>query len=199
MVAARDADYAGFIWYPQLPALDHWLQLYQRAARANGGEPDAGRRLLSWARQAGFADITPTGSMWCYATDEMRAWWGGMWADRILRSDLSAQLLGSGMASAADLEAISQAWRDWAAAPDGWLGFPTAKFSAGCSRRARRSRAPGRLWNPLALSPFMLVNRVVLAFSFLQVRYSSMDDVTQTASGIPVAPVYGPGDRTAEP
>ncbi|WP_096369742.1 methylmalonyl-CoA mutase family protein [Mycobacterium ulcerans] len=26
-----------------------------------------------------------------------------------------------------------------------------------------------------------------------------MDDVTQTASGIPVAPVYGPGDRTAEP
>ncbi|EUA92845.1 putative methylase domain protein [Mycobacterium ulcerans str. Harvey] len=42
--------------------------------------------------------------MWCYATDEMRAWWGGMWADRILRSDLSAQLLGSGMASA-------QIWR----------------------------------------------------------------------------------------
>ncbi|ABL03090.1 methyltransferase domain-containing protein [Mycobacterium ulcerans] len=128
LVAARDADYAGFIWYPQLPALDHWLQLYQRAARANGGEPDAGRRLLSWARQAGFADITPTGSMWCYATDEMRAWWGGMWADRILRSDLSAQLLGSGMASAADLEAISQAWRDWAAAPDGWLGIPNGEI-----------------------------------------------------------------------
>src|ERR1700744_5849048 len=36
VVAARDADYAGFIWYPQLPALDVWRDAYQRAARANG-------------------------------------------------------------------------------------------------------------------------------------------------------------------
>ena len=49
VVAARDADYGGFIWFPRLPALDLWRDLYQRAARANRGEPDAGRRLLSWA------------------------------------------------------------------------------------------------------------------------------------------------------
>lgn len=63
VVAARDADYAGFAWFPQTPALDLWRELYQRAARANRGEPDAGRRLLSWAQQAGFADVTPTGSV----------------------------------------------------------------------------------------------------------------------------------------
>src|ERR1700759_2687912 len=34
---------------------------------------------------------------------------------------------------------------------------------------------------------------------FLQVRYSTMDNAGQTSSGIPVAPVYGPEDRTAEP
>ncbi|OOK70467.1 methyltransferase domain protein [Mycobacterium kansasii] len=28
VVAARDADYGGFIWYPRLPALDLWLRLY---------------------------------------------------------------------------------------------------------------------------------------------------------------------------
>lgn len=60
IVAARDADYSGFIWFPKLPALDRWLDLYERAARANGGEPDAGRRLLSWARAAGFDDVTPS-------------------------------------------------------------------------------------------------------------------------------------------
>ena len=124
IVAARDADYAGFVWFPRLGALDLWLDLYQRAARANGGEPDAGRRLLSWALQAGFDDITPTGSMWCFATAETREWWGGMWADRILQSDLSRQLVDSGMARRAQLEEISAAWRVWAAAPDGWLAIP---------------------------------------------------------------------------
>jgi SAM-dependent methyltransferase len=128
IVAARDADYAGFIWFPQLPALDRWLDLYQRAARANGGEPDAGRRLLSWARAAGFDTITPTGSVWCYATDETRQWWGGMWADRILQSDLSRQLVDSGMASIAELEEIAAAWLAWAAAPDGWLAIPNGEI-----------------------------------------------------------------------
>lgn len=128
IVAVRDADYAGFIWYPRLAPLDRWLELYQRAARANGGEPDAGRRLLSWAQQAGFTNITPTGSMWCFATDETRDWWGGMWADRILRSDLSRQLLDSGLATAAELEEISAAWRAWAAAPEGWFAIPNGEI-----------------------------------------------------------------------
>src|SRR6201996_872251 len=34
---------------------------------------------------------------------------------------------------------------------------------------------------------------------FLQVRYSSMDNQTQTPSGIPLRPVYGPADRSVEP
>lgn len=124
IVAARDADYAGFIWFPRLPALDRWLYLYDWAARANGGEPDAGRRLLSWAQAAGFGDITATGSIWCFATAETRQWWGEMWADRILHSALAHQLLGSGQATSAELEEISTAWRSWAAAPDGWLAIP---------------------------------------------------------------------------
>jgi ubiquinone/menaquinone biosynthesis C-methylase UbiE len=124
IVAARDADYAGFIWFPQLPPLNRWLDLYEQAARANGGEPNAGRRLLSWARKAGFDDITPTGAMWCFATPETRDWWGGMWADRILQSTLARQLVDSGLATAAELTEISSAWRAWAAAPDGWLAIP---------------------------------------------------------------------------
>jgi SAM-dependent methyltransferase len=124
LVAARDADYAGFVWYPQLPALDRWMTLYASAARANGGEPDAGRRLLSWAQQAGFDDITPTGSLWCFATPETREWWGGMWADRIVESALARQLVESEMATPAELDEISSAWRDWAAAHDGWLSIP---------------------------------------------------------------------------
>lgn len=124
VVAARDADYAGFHWFPILPELDRWLALYREAARANGGEPDAGRRLLSWARAAGFEEITATASTWCYATPEQRAWWGGMWADRILESALARQLVDGGMATTADLHEISDAWTRWAADGDGWYLVP---------------------------------------------------------------------------
>lgn len=124
VVAARDVDYAGFIWFPQLPALDLWRDLYQQAARANRGEPDAGRRLLSWARAAGFDDVTPTASLWCYATPASREWWGGMWADRILHSGVGREMLALGLATTAQLEEIAVAWRTWAAAPDGWLSIP---------------------------------------------------------------------------
>lgn len=124
LVAARDADYAGFIWWPMIPELDEWLHLYRTAARANGGEPDAGRRLLSWARAAGFTDVTATASTWSYADPAEREWWGGMWADRILQSALAAQAVDSGLATRADLERISAGWREWAASDDGWYLVP---------------------------------------------------------------------------
>jgi hypothetical protein len=102
--------------------LDRWRELYLAAARANGGEPDAGRRLLSWAQAAGAGEVTASASVWCYATPDSRAEWGGMWADRILGSAITEQLVGSGLATPEDLREVSRAWRDWAAAPDGWIG-----------------------------------------------------------------------------
>ncbi|MFG2065201.1 class I SAM-dependent methyltransferase [Micromonospora sp. NPDC048871] len=121
IVAARDSDYAAFTWFPRVPALDDWLALYQQAARANGGEPDAGRRLLSWAQAAGFTDVRATASTWCFATPEDRQWWGGMWAERILNSDLARQVLTAGVATAQDLRNISDGWREWAEAADAWF------------------------------------------------------------------------------
>jgi len=121
LVAARDGDYGGFTWFPRLPELDEWMRLYQLAHRANGGEPDAGRRLLSWARTAGFQQVTAGASTWCFATPEDRLFWGGGWADRIVFSDLARQLVDSGLATTADLERISAGWRRWAEDDDGWL------------------------------------------------------------------------------
>ncbi len=68
IVAARDADYAAMTWYPADPRLDRWLELYHQVARGNGAEPDAGRRLLAWARAAGYRDVTGTATVWCYST-----------------------------------------------------------------------------------------------------------------------------------
>lgn len=121
VVAARDGDYSAFTWHPASPGLDRWRTLYQAAARANGGEPDAGRRLLGWAHAAGAQDVTASSSTWCYADPAARSEWGGMWADRITGSAIADQLLTSGLATREDLLAVAAAWRDWAAEPDGWL------------------------------------------------------------------------------
>jgi SAM-dependent methyltransferase len=123
LVAARDADYAAMTWYPSIPALDEWLSVYRVTARANGGEPDAGRRLLAWARQAGFTDVTATASTWCYADPETRAWWGHMWSDRIRRSAIAEQAVAHGHASPADLARMSDGWLEWAAADNGWFAI----------------------------------------------------------------------------
>ena len=124
VVGVRDSDYAAFAWYPRLPGLDRWLELYRDAARSNGGEPDAGRHLLAWAHAAGLHDVMATSSTWCFATPEARAWWGGMWADRVTGSALADQLVREGLATRTELDDIATAWLAWAADPDGWISIP---------------------------------------------------------------------------
>jgi len=121
VVAARDSDYEAFTWFPASPGLDRWLDLYRSIARGNGAEPDAGRRLRSWALRAGFSRVRCSASAWCFADDDDRAWWGGMWADRVERSAFAEQAVEGGWSNAEELGAISAAWRDWAAAADGWF------------------------------------------------------------------------------
>ncbi|MFF4663383.1 class I SAM-dependent methyltransferase [Streptomyces sp. NPDC001282] len=124
IVAARDSDYAAMSWYPEVPGLDAWQELYGRVARANGGEPDAGRRLLSWARKAGFTDIVPTAAAWCFATPESRAWWSGLWAERTVGSAYAESAVAGGHADAGELTAIASAWRTWGERDDAWFMVP---------------------------------------------------------------------------
>lgn len=121
VVAARDADYDAMTWFPEVAALDDWLGLYRRLARDNGGHPDAGRELLSWAMDAGLEQITASASAWCFATPQDRAWWGGLWADRVTESALADQLVSSGLAEPADLQRLAAAWRAWAADERAWF------------------------------------------------------------------------------
>lgn len=124
VVAVRDGDYGAFVWYPEVPELDEWRELYQRVARANGGDPWAGRKLYSWALEAGFREVVPSGSVWCHATEESRAWWSGLWAERIVASGIARDALERGEATEADLHRMSEGWHRWGAAADGWFLVP---------------------------------------------------------------------------
>lgn len=74
LIAVRDSGYGAFVWFPEVPELDEWLALYRQAARDNGAEPDAGRRLLSWGRAAWLVPVRASSSTWCFADARNRAW-----------------------------------------------------------------------------------------------------------------------------
>ena len=124
VVAAREADYAGTVIYPLTPGLALWADVYQQVHRSSGGEPDAGRRVKAWAREAGFSDVESTASVWCFSSEADRAWWGGMWAKRVLESAFADRALEAGIATQDQLQEISDAWSDWAADDDGWMSMP---------------------------------------------------------------------------
>jgi SAM-dependent methyltransferase len=128
--AARDVVYGSTAWYPSLPALDSWLRTLLTVHRGNGGDPDAGRSLKAWARHAGFASVTSSASMWCFATDAERDWWGSTWAERALESSFAAQAIETGAASLNDLHEMADGWRYWAADADGWFGMPHGEIIA---------------------------------------------------------------------
>jgi ubiquinone/menaquinone biosynthesis C-methylase UbiE len=121
LVAARDADYAAMTWFPQSPELTRWLELYRALAHHNGGEPDAGRRLRSWALAAGFSEVDAGASTWAFASPADLEWWSTTWADRVLHSDFARQAVDSGLSDAAELAELSKGWRRWGALPDAWF------------------------------------------------------------------------------
>ncbi len=123
VVAARDADYAAMTWYPPDPRLDRWLELYHQVALDNGAEPDAGRRLLAWAHQAGYTDVLCSASVWCYSTPDEREWWGSTWAERVTESAFAQQAVSAGFTDDEELADIAAAWRDWGSTEDGWFAI----------------------------------------------------------------------------
>jgi ubiquinone/menaquinone biosynthesis C-methylase UbiE len=120
IVAARDSDYRSFVWTPDDPRLDRWREIYLAVSDRNGAAADAGRWLLRWAVDAGFAaaEVTYSTSTWTFATPADRAWWGALWAERTVASSLADQAVEYGVASREELEEVAGGFRAWAERPD---------------------------------------------------------------------------------
>lgn len=123
LVAVRDVDFATMAPFPHDPVLDRWFELYTAVHRANGGEPDAGRHLLSWVKAAGFVDPVASSSTWTYADPRRRTQWAELWAQRSTTPPFSTRAIELGLADQQSLVEIADAYRRWAAHPDGWLAF----------------------------------------------------------------------------
>lgn len=127
IVAAREADYGVFVWYPESPRLKTWQELYDRIARKNGGEPNAGRVLHAWAKKAGLSPKC-SATMWCYADKGDTKWWSESWVERSLYSSFATTALENGIASQEELQVVSNAWKEWGEHEDAWISIPSMEI-----------------------------------------------------------------------
>jgi ubiquinone/menaquinone biosynthesis C-methylase UbiE len=119
LLSVRESDYGAFAWAPTDPILDRWMELYHQVTRTNRAEADAGRYLPGWFRAAGLTRLEVTSSTWTFADVDDRAWWGGLWADRVVGSAFAGQALEYGLAEGDELQEMAAAFRRWAEADDG--------------------------------------------------------------------------------
>ena len=118
VVGVRDVDWGSTTFYPENQGISRFLTLYYELARRNGGEPNAGRYLRHWFREAGFVETRVTTSTVSYTDPAATREWANTYAERTLHSNIAEKSLEYGIATRSELEAIAAAWRAWGQDPD---------------------------------------------------------------------------------
>ncbi len=58
IVAVEDIHFGRHFWHPECPALDRYVDLYERLVSQRGGNPRLGPELLHLAQQAGLREVS---------------------------------------------------------------------------------------------------------------------------------------------
>lgn len=123
VLGVRVVDWGSAIFYPESDAMRHYLALQFDLAKRNGAEPNAGRHLRRWLREAGFGEMRVTASTEFDADARATGERGEMFAERVLQSSLADGALERGIATRSVLEGIAAAWRAWGRDPDAFFCF----------------------------------------------------------------------------
>jgi ubiquinone/menaquinone biosynthesis C-methylase UbiE len=121
MLGVREVDWGSTVFYPESQGVRRFLTLYYELARHNGGEPDAGRHLRRWFREAGFEETRVSTSTVAYTDGAATRDWGETYAERTLHSNIADRALELGLATRQQLEEMAAGWRAWGADPDAYF------------------------------------------------------------------------------
>ena len=113
IVGVREVDWGSTTFYPDNQGMRRFLQLYYSLASRNGGEPNAGRFMRRWFREAGFAETRISTSTTHYASAAETREWSETYATRTLQSNIADKAIEYGLASRSDLESMAAGWREW--------------------------------------------------------------------------------------
>jgi len=125
-VALREGDLPATIIHPSSEALEQWQAIKIDVGHRSNCHPNAGRKLIGWALEAGFTEsqISYTVGSLTYCGSQ-RQFWGNTMAERIVTDDIWREH-ASGMGVKED---------EFDVMKEGWLAFaadPAAAFSMPC-------------------------------------------------------------------
>lgn len=148
IVAAREGDYETECVWPVIPELQRFHSLIASIMSANGGDPTAGRQLVSWALKAGAerSRVTSSFSSWSYTTPSERNTYGKSHYTTLfplaeivalmavfclaqglcvpLRSgSLRDRALAAGLGTEHEFEEMAMSWERWAKTDDASLAM----------------------------------------------------------------------------
>ena len=117
IVACREGEMGNPMAFPDIEGVLKTSDLFVKVAKRRGSNPDAGRKLIAYALEAGFerSCVTATASTYCVSSQEDRASWGSMWIDRLQHSSFGEYVLEDRLATQEELKRCADGWRKWAA------------------------------------------------------------------------------------
>ena len=129
LVACREGDLDGCIFYPELSGVQRFMDALNADVVKHGGSSKAGRQLHVWAREAGFKTdkIVKSFGVNGYATQEIRDLLAGGFIDRLKDSQTRENFLSTGN-SENDLDDMGRDLDSWRADPDGWQFTPQSEI-----------------------------------------------------------------------
>lgn len=125
VLGTRHSDWGNFLFSPATFATNRFFEMFQHYMRHCGGEPEFGRHQLAAIRAAGFVRIKPSASCDCWTTDpELTKFVANFLATYCVSPEFAGPLAQLNLASADELQTISEALRRWGEDADAFAAEP---------------------------------------------------------------------------
>ncbi|KAL2126226.1 hypothetical protein VTI74DRAFT_1401 [Chaetomium olivicolor] len=125
LVSLRESDMRMWCVWPEIPALLKFHELMVEGLVANGGQDKGGRRLVSWAMEAGVerGDVEAGFGTWCYSEPGDRKAWGEAMIERLRTGQIRGKGIELGITTEEGVEEMIKGWQEWIETGDATLGI----------------------------------------------------------------------------
>ena len=127
VVVVEDLDHSAVFAYPNCPALDRFVTLYNATAQGRGGDPEIGPKLMGMLRRAGLDGIQLRATQPVFMDGPAKR------IHQITLDNVKDAILLAGLATAEELESLAGELDAFAADTDTIMAFPRV-FQV-CGRR----------------------------------------------------------------